>query len=219
MRGGLRHLMNKTARRIFLTLVQDNKARKRTLRHFFGKEGEDFYTPKKIINVDGVNSAEAVSALKQLQPDAILVYGTSVVADTVLRLSRDLCFNMHTGISPYYRGTSCVFWPIVNGELNMLGATIHECASQVDGGAIFEIARIAYKPGDSLHGLFGRAVVAGTEAYVKVIERYLAGKLEGVPQDLTVGREYRGADLTIGPEITARFRLGWLRMRASLKMP
>jgi methionyl-tRNA formyltransferase len=44
-----------------------------------------------------------------------------------------------------------------------------------------------------------------------VVQRYLAGSLSGVPQDLNLGREYHGADLTIGPELVARRRLARLR--------
>jgi methionyl-tRNA formyltransferase len=71
-----------------------------------------------------------------------------------------------------------------------------------------------HEPGDDLHTIFGRAVMVGADAYVRVAQRYLAGTLTGVPQDLSVGREYRGSDLTIGPELVARRRLARLRAMA-----
>ena len=67
--------------------------------------------------------------------------------------------------------------------------------------------RITCEPSDDLHTIFGRTVIAGADAYVRVMERYLTGKLEGIPQDLTRGREFRGSDLTIGPKLVARRRL------------
>ena len=62
----------------------------------------------------------------------------------------DLCFNMNIGGSPYYRGTACSFWPIVNNEYNILGSTVHDCTNEVDRGKIYAIARSQYKKGESL---------------------------------------------------------------------
>jgi methionyl-tRNA formyltransferase len=169
----------------------------------------------KVSSVDGINSHETIKILKEISPDAIIVYGTTLVKDSVLSLARDVCFNLHTGISPYYRGTACTFWPVVNGEFDMLGATVHECTSFVDGGKIFEVVRAQYKAGDDLHTIFGRAVVVGTEALIRVIGRYQAGQLAGMPQDLNLGREYRGSDLTLGPEIKARVRLAQTKIAAN----
>src|SRR5262249_25456608 len=214
VRRGVGHLISKAARTIFLKIIRDDKARERALRRLFGRMGEAFYMLNKISTVYGINSDETIDLLREINPDAILVYGTSVVNDAVLARSRDVCFNMHTGISPYYRGTGCEFWPVVNGELDMLGATIHECTSSIDGGKIFEITHVDPEPGDDLHTLFGRTVIAGAEAYVRVVERYLTGKLEGAPQDLSLGREYRGVDLTIGPELVARLRLARMIRKA-----
>ena len=214
MRRGLRHFLSKTARWIFLKAARDRAARARALRRLFGNKGEAFDTPDKIYSVDGINSSETIALLKQIKPDAILIYGTSVVKDTVLSLARDICFNMHQGICPYYRGTGCDFWPIVNGDFEMIGATVHQCTSQIDGGSIFEIAHVTCEPGDDLYAVAGRTLVAGTQAYVRVVERYLAGKLQGMAQDLSFGREYRGSDLTLGPELTGRLRMRQMRRNA-----
>jgi methionyl-tRNA formyltransferase len=214
MRQGLNHFVAKAARTGFLKLIDDDGARIRSLQQLLGKNGESFNEPDKLDYVDGINSSNAIARLKEVDPDAILVYGTSVINDTVLGLARDICFNMHTGISPYYRGTACAFWPIVNGELEMLGATIHECTSRIDGGAIFETVHTSCQTGDNLHTVFGRAVMVGADAYARVAEHYLAGTLKGKPQDLSLGREYRGSELTLGPELAARRRLARMKKAA-----
>ncbi len=214
LREGVGHFLSKAARSTLLRSAGDAKVRLRAYSSLFGAKGEAFDKPEKITIVNGVNSSECIALLKEIQPDAILVYGTSVVSDTVLRLAKDKSFNLHTGVSPYYRGTACAFWPVVNGEFDKLGATVHECTSDLDGGEIFAIAHAEFVPGDNLHMVFARAAIVGAQAYIEVIKSYLEGELKGTRQDLRIGREYRGSDLTFGAELSARARLAWIRMRA-----
>ncbi|MFK4486103.1 formyl transferase [Bradyrhizobium sp. USDA 336] len=211
VRKGLVHFLGKATRAVFLKLIRDDEARTRSIESLLGQKAQAFYASDRIDYVEGINGAESLEVLRQRRPDAILIYGTSVVKNAVLDSASDMCVNLHTGISPQYRGTACSFWPVVNDELDMLGATIHECTSGVDSGPIFETVHSRYEPGDDLHTIFGRAVMVGAEAYVRVVQRYVAGTLSGVSQDLNLGREYRGADLTIGPELVARCRLARLR--------
>lgn len=214
VRNGLVHFLSKATRAVFLKMVRDDEARTRSLQALLGQKAQAFCASDRIEYVQGINSAETLEILQQRRPDAILIYGTSVVKNAVLDLAADICINLHTGISPQYRGTACSFWPVVNDELDMLGATIHECTPGVDSGPIFETVHSKYEPGDDLHTIFGRAVMVGAEAYVRVVQRYLAGSLSGVPQDLNLGREYHGADLTIGLELVARRRLARLKATA-----
>jgi methionyl-tRNA formyltransferase len=209
------HFINKAARSIFLRVTRDEQAKQRALKKVLGEASETFSKPDLVRVVDGINSPESVLMVREIDPSAILVFGTSVVRGALLGLARDVCFNMHTGISPYYRGTGCSFWPVVNGDLDMLGATIHKCTDVIDGGVIYEIAHARYRAGDDLHTLFARSLIAGADAYGRVIRRYLEGELTGVHQDLSIGREYRGSELTLGPELKARFRLWRLARHAS----
>lgn len=41
-----------------------------------------------------------------LAPDIMLIYGTVLVGSKILSLARAGALNMHTGISPYYRGAT-----------------------------------------------------------------------------------------------------------------
>lgn len=133
--------------------------------------------------------------------------------DAALARARQLALNLHTGISPRYRGTSCAFWPIHNGEPEWVGATVHQCVAAVDGGRIFATVHATVRRGDDLHRIFARAVRAGADAYVAVIGDAMAGTVVGVPQDLSAGREYPGSDRGILSEIRARCRLRRMQRR------
>jgi folate-dependent phosphoribosylglycinamide formyltransferase PurN len=214
-RGGIRPGVSRVLLELFRRAVDDRKARDAALRKVLGHDlTSRFVAEDRLVHVDGVNSAEALAAVTRLQPDLILVYGTSIVGDEVLGRARRLALNMHTGLSPRYRGTDCAFWPLVNREPEQIGATVHECTPAVDGGAIFAVATADCAPDDGLHDVFARAVAKGADLYVETVERYLAGDLAGDPQDLSSGFEYRGYMRTLLPELRARWALrrGLLRL-------
>ena len=43
-------------------------------------------------------------------------------------------FNIHMGLSPYYRGSSCNFWALYDGNAGCVGATIHVLSKGLDSG-------------------------------------------------------------------------------------
>ena len=211
-RTGKRRGLSRLLHFAFRKAIRDDRARDHALRSVLGEVATSrFDAEDRVVRVEGINSSEAHAAVTALEPAAILVYGTAIVRDEMLAHARDLAFNMHTGISPRYRGTDCAFWPLVNGEPEWIGATVHECTSAVDGGKIFATAKASLTRGDRLHGAFARAVVRGADLYADVVRRYLDGDLDGQPQDLSAGVEYRGHMRTLQPELRARWTLRRLR--------
>jgi methionyl-tRNA formyltransferase len=207
-RAGAGSGVSRVGLELFRRAVGDRAAAAEATRRVLGEElTGDFPAEAQVVRVHGVNSAEALTAVAVLRPHALLVYGTSILGDRMLGLARELAFNMHTGISPFYRGTQCAFWPVANGEPELIGATVHECTAATDGGQIFAVGAAGWDEADGLHELFGRAVVKGADLYVDTVRRYLDGSLEGAAQDLSVGREYRGYERTLGPELRARWAL------------
>jgi len=199
-------VISRIARKVYQRAIRDKRVRDQVLKRML--DGSDtFNHPERLQYIHGVNSHPTVTAIEKINPDVILVYGTSVIKTHVCNLAKDICLNMHTGVSPYYRGTGCAFFPIVYGDFHRLGATIHECISALDAGQIFDVVYVVCVPGDNLHTVFARTVIAGANSYARVVRSYLAGARCGVAQDLSLGREYRGCEYTLGAELKARWRL------------
>jgi hypothetical protein len=194
---GPRILARKTVRGIRQEFGREAKERRSAFVHVLGEElTAGFHAPDLVCPVPSVNSEACGRLLAELRPDLLLVYGTAIVQGRILELARHRALNMHTGISPYYRGADTWFWPLVNRELHMVGATVHECTSIVDGGPIFQTARAALGPTRNMYDLFAWSVAAGARIYVDVVREHLAGRARGEPQDLSLGREYRSAERT-----------------------
>jgi len=194
---------------VFRRLVRDDAAFANSLRTILGSKLTDRFTDEHlVVRIEGVNSVAARAAIAATKPDLLLIFGTSIVGDETLALARERTLNLHTGVSPRYRGTDCAFWPVVNAEPEWIGATVHECTADVDGGQIFAVERAKWEPSDHIHSLFARAVVCGADLYVDAVQSYLReGTLDGKRQDLTEGHEYRGYMRRLAPELRARMAL------------
>ena len=207
-RRGLCHVLAKLMWRGFLWVTQHERKRGQALRAVLGNDAtERFPDGIPVVSTCRVGSPQCNAVLNELSPDILVIYGTSIVPGETLKIPRVRSLNMHTGIAPYYRGTHCAFWPIVNGEPQMLGATVHECTDQIDGGMIFGVDKIVLDGTDTLHTIFAKCVRCGAELYVAVLREVIGGELKGTKQDRTLGTEYRGYMRTLWPELMARWRL------------
>lgn len=159
------------------------------------------------VHVSSHNGPDCEALLEQDQPDVIVVYGTAIIRSNIFDKARIITLNMHTGLSPWYRGDSTLFWPVFFNEPDKLGVTVHELVESVDGGAIAATASVNYEQGDREAHLFAKGVRAGTDLYLDCVAAALDGALQCQPQDLSIGQEFRWKDRTIAAEkrVIARF--------------
>ncbi len=97
--------------------------------------------PEKILHEQSiasnkVNSRSAVKLLKDLDPDILLVCGAPILKKRVFEIPRIATINIHFGISSAYRGENTLFWPIMEGQFENIGATVHLIDQGVDTGEI-----------------------------------------------------------------------------------
>lgn len=176
------------------TVCQEGKHRSSELRRTLGPRCMSFERPDLVQHVQGLAAPRTREHLEALEPDVLLVYGTAIVPDVTLAAARLLALNMHTGISPFYTGTDCAFWPLVNRELEMLGATVHECTAEVDGGPIYAVGSIDLSEDDTRWSVFAKTVKLGAELYVDAVGDLRAGRMEARRQDPAQRRTYRSVD-------------------------
>jgi methionyl-tRNA formyltransferase len=202
-------LASRVALAVYKRAINDREAMASQLDAVLGPDGQTFRYPELVTGVETVNRPASHDLIDDLDPDRLLVYGTGIVGDRLLAKSQLTPLNLHTGISPYYRGSACAFWPIHNGEPGMCGATVHEICSTIDGGPIYATSVARLEPGDGVHTVFARAVVAGAELYAGTVADLTraGGNPQGEPQDLRAGAEYRSHMRGLRAERRARRRL------------
>ena len=143
----------------------------------------------------GCNDPLQIERIRAMQPDVILVFGTSLLKPPLIETFAGRILNIHLGLSPYYRGAGTNFWPLVNDEPEYCGATIHFLDAGVDSGPIIAHARPDVIAGDGPHEIGNKTIVAATAALSSAALALRDGTFTGVPQ-LPGGRVYRRADFS-----------------------
>jgi GT2 family glycosyltransferase/methionyl-tRNA formyltransferase len=215
-RYNVRQLVSRTLLRVVAGAARDGKRRRREILNVLGPSAERFSDPTLVHHVHGLNTPEAHRLISSFSPDILVIFGTGIVGDTTLASARQLALNLHTGISPHYRGSDCVFWSIHNKDYNLVGSTVHECTADIDGGQIFARAVVDLMPDDGLFAIFAKCVEMGTDIYISVLRRATAGKLTGEAQNLTIGREYRATDKRLRHDLAVRWRFATAGVRRSI---
>ena len=191
---------------VYRRLTGAGRHREATLTRILFPDGDPGSLPRPDLQraVQSHNGPECLALLEELQPDVIAVYGTAIIKAPVIRMAGTGIFNMHTGISPRYRGTDTTFWPLHNEEPEWIGVTVHELDEGIDSGAILRIERPDIDPDDDDASLFAKCVRVGAPRYVEVLRDALEGKVVGEPQLLEEGRNYLGVERTVGAELRVR---------------
>ena len=114
-------------------------SKKRKAEIFKEYDLDDTCPPEPIIKrIRYANTDEGRSLLKQLNPDLIIVNGTRIISKKTLESVPATFINIHTGITPAFRGVHGGYWAVAKGKKHLFGTTIHYVDTGVDTGGIIE---------------------------------------------------------------------------------
>ncbi len=153
---------------------------------FFGLQSDfvkaDDACAVRHIEPGGLNTLETLHLFEDAGVDAVAVFGTNLVKAPLLDRWPGRLVNLHLGLSPYYRGTATNFFPLLNEELEYVGATIHLLDAGIDAGPILGHARPTITADDMPHTIGCKAIVAGIEKMITVLGELEQGRFAPVPQ-------------------------------------
>ncbi|OJZ17767.1 MAG: formyl transferase [Thiobacillus sp. 65-29] len=179
---------------------------------FFPGAGPRLDHPERVREVPHINHPDVVKLARDLQPDLICVFGTSLIRGELLDEGRLGIVNLHGGLSPEYRGADCTFWALYNNEPDKVGCTLHYIDAGIDTGRLIAHIRPEVGAGDTELVLFWRAVRDSAEIYAEAVERIACGEQFGAPQP-GKGRLYQVRDRGLRHEkkLEANLAAGMLR--------
>ena len=140
--------------------------------NLFLKYSSDSYPSESYVERDWFSSLDCLKKLEKINPDLILVYGTSIIKGEIISRFNGRILNVHLGLSPYYRGSGTNYFPFVNNEPEYCGATYMFLDAGIDTGQIIHQTRPLLFPTDSFHQLSNRFLIKVFDDYVKIVENF-----------------------------------------------
>lgn len=144
-----------------------------------------------------LNFVDPETVKEALDADLVVVFGTSYIKGALANaLIEAKALNIHMGIAPYYRGSSCNFWASYDGRFELVGATIHRLSKGLDtGNVLFHVLPAKKQTNMFLYTM--SAARSATRALVEAAGNGSLFKMEPVAQDRSLELRYtRGAEFT-----------------------
>jgi folate-dependent phosphoribosylglycinamide formyltransferase PurN len=136
-------------------------------------------TPRRsaVVRVSSVNDDRTIELIRQLAPKVVAVSQTRILSRRVLECIPAVFLNVHTGITPQYRGVHGAYWALANGDAANCGVTVHVVDSGVDTGPIVAQARIDPSLADNYFTYHWLQLAAARPLLIGAIQDALAGDL------------------------------------------
>jgi methionyl-tRNA formyltransferase len=140
----------------------------------------------KFLHVPSINSKQTLEFTKGLNPDLVVVSGTSLIKEPLVSLpfSKGI-INLHTGLSPYVKGgPNCTNWCIANNEWSLIGNTIMWLSAGIDSGNIITSEKTDITQSKTLSDIHINVMEHAHDLYLRAI-RYLVSQdppYQSVPQ-------------------------------------
>jgi len=161
---------------------------------------------RDVIHVPSANDDRTISTLRALKAKVVIISQTRILSRRVLESIPAAFINVHTGITPQYRGHHGAYWSLVNGEPESCGVSVHIVDPGVDTGPVIAQARIIPSPADSYFTYHWLQLAAALPLLIRAIEDALSGRLvTRKPRTDVDSRQY------YHPTIWNYFWSGWSR--------
>lgn len=113
-----------------------------------------------------------------LSSDYYIVFGSSYIKGWLVdELVSNNAINIHMGISPYYRGSSCNFWAARDKNFHLVGSTIHKLSKGLDSG---DILFHALPTVNECGNLFDFTMKSVRAAHYSLVQRILDGSINNI---------------------------------------
>lgn len=139
----------------------------------------------KCYSVNSINDEEAIEIITNCNPDIVIVNGTRIISERVLKSVQVPIINMHMGITPKYRGVHGAYWAFVNDDAENCGVTVHMVNQGIDTGDVIRQKRITVTTEDNFVTYPYIQAGEGIKLEIEVLEEFeKSGKIDTQKVDL-----------------------------------
>lgn len=92
----------------------------------------------RVTRVASANDDETLSLLRTLQARVVVLSGARIIQRAILTGVPAMFVNMHSGITPRYRGVHGGYWALAEKRRDLVGTTVHVVDAGIDTGSVLE---------------------------------------------------------------------------------
>lgn len=138
------------------------------------------------IKANQINSSIAQDFVIRENPDVVITCGCGILSEDTLKKFPTQTWNIHGGLSPWFKGAITHFWPSYLLKPQYTGVTIHYISSKIDAGNIIHQTPAVLVKDDGLHQLSARSLKIGFLSVIDLLKKYkTSGKINSVAQKTT----------------------------------
>ncbi len=136
------------------------------------------------IKTGDLNMLKKYQIKEALSSDFYIIFGASFIKGWLVDfLIEKQAINIHMGLSPYYRGSSCNFWALYDNHPSFVGATIHLLSKGLDSGDILFHCLPKVIKQDNPFEFTMRSVLVAQKRLIEVIRNKMIFDFEKVKQN------------------------------------
>ena len=130
-----------------------------------------------------VNTKEFIASLLENRPDYIIVVAFGqILSETLLKVPKQFCINLHSSLLPKYRGAAPINRAILNGETRS-GVTTMIMDKGMDTGDILLVDETPIEENDDAQCLHDKLSEQGGKLVLETLSRLQKNDLLPTPQD------------------------------------
>lgn len=125
-----------------------------------------------------INHIDCAEFIRSYHPDFVINIGGGIMRPHIFEIPNVCTINLHTGITPRYRGVNANFWALYEGDIKNIGVTVHKVDRGIDTGQVFSQDLISIGGNkETIEEITIRAYRAGIKCVSEVVFKYETMKL------------------------------------------
>lgn len=128
------------------------------------------------INQKDIYNGKLKKILLKVNAKFLISYGVHKIPENIMKNLKGHIWNVHGGLSPWYRGVATHFWPSYMLEPEYTGMTLHETTSDIDGGNIIHQSISELNINDGIHQNACRTVKSFSDELPNILYKNIKRK-------------------------------------------
>ena len=128
------------------------------------------------INQKDIYNGKLKKILLKVNAKFLISYGVHKIPENIMKNLKGRIWNVHGGLSPWYRGVATHFWPSYMLEPEYTGMTLHETTSDIDGGNIIHQSISELNINDGIHQNACRTVKSFSDELPNILYKNIKRK-------------------------------------------